>query len=164
MRKRLGKQVGALVVAGAVSTTLFQSCAGGILGGKGYPTYPGLEIELSSTGGVGGLTTAHLLTGEGYLYRWRGMNAPEDMGEPLGRAEPALMDSIAALVVPGLMTEGVDTSGDMVRTLRVRKGDEEQHWQWVAGLSGRGTPEAIEPIAELLREIIRRVEAGESKH
>jgi hypothetical protein len=152
-----------LVLGGMVSTVIFESCASGLLSGRGYPTYPGLEIEFSSTRGATGLTTAHLLTGKGYVYRWQAAERPENVGDPLGRAEPALMDSMAALVsVPGLLTEGVEATGDMVRTLTVRMGDQEQRWSWVAGLSGRGTPEAVDPIADLLREIIRRAEASGS--
>lgn len=163
MRWRVLASVVLLVLGNMVLTIVFESCAQGPWGRRGYPTYPGLEIELSSTSGVAGLTTAHLLTGEGYVYRWRAMKRPEYLGDRLGRAEPALMDSMAALVsVPGLLTEGVLATGDMVRTLRVRMGDEEQQWSWVAGLTGKGTPEAVDPIADLLWEIIRRTEASGS--
>jgi hypothetical protein len=163
MRCRSWADIPLLLLWSLVSATILQSCARGIWGGNGYPTYPGLEIELSSTGGVGGLTTAHLLTGEGYVYRWRAMERPEDKGDLLGRAEPALLDSIAALVsAPDLLTEGVAATGDMVRTLRVRMGIEEQRWSWVAGLSGKGTPEPIAPVADLLWEIIRRTETAGS--
>ena len=160
MKKRPFKYTVILALAGAVSAGGLQSCARGMWSGSGYPAYPGLEIELSSTSGVTGLTTSYLLTGEGYVYRWQGLNRPEDGGDLLGRAQSALLDSIAALAsAPGLLTEGVEATGSMVRTLRIRRRYEEQRWSWVAGLSGKGTPEAIAPIADLLREIIRRTEA-----
>jgi hypothetical protein len=161
MMMRLLKTHAVLILVVVMAAAGLQSCARGVWGGKAYTTYPGLEIELSSTSGVGGLTSAHLLNGDGYVYRWRAMERPESLGDPLGRAEPILMDSIAVLVAdPGLLAEGVEATGGMVRTLRVKKGDREQRWSWVAGLSGTGTPDAIGEIADLLREIIRQAESG----
>lgn len=126
-----------------------------------YPSAPGFEVELTSRGGFAGMTKGHVLHEDGYVYRWQAIVRPDSLGLPLGRVSPAIMDSMFKLVsADGLLDIGATAQGNMLRTMRVRLGDREQRWIWAAGLGGRGIPQAIGPVRDLLLSAIRQVETG----